>query len=115
MSKTAPLFSRFPALTVGGTAWYSIGVPTRTGYTFQYWRGSEYEAGADYTVTGDHTFTAVWEKTPSKKKESTPSKTILPRTGDDFNASVPFAIGLMGALLIGAGYVMRRRNQHINR
>ena len=36
--------------------------PTREGYTFQYWKGSEYEAGARYKVTGDHTFTAEWKK-----------------------------------------------------
>lgn len=34
--------------------------PTKAGYTFQYWKGSEYKAGAEYTVDGDHTFTAVW-------------------------------------------------------
>ena len=40
--------------------------PTREGYTFQYWKGSRYEAGADYKVEGDHTFTAVWEKNKAK-------------------------------------------------
>ena len=36
--------------------------PTREGYAFKYWRGSQYAAGAEYTVEGDHTFTAVWER-----------------------------------------------------
>ena len=40
--------------------------PTREGYTFQYWKGSSYEAGADYKVEGDHTFTAVWEENKAK-------------------------------------------------
>ena len=40
--------------------------PTREGYTFQYWKGSRYEAGADYKVEGDHTFTAVWEENKAK-------------------------------------------------
>jgi len=40
--------------------------PTREGYTFQYWKGSRYEAGADYKVEGDHTFTAVWEENKVK-------------------------------------------------
>jgi len=36
--------------------------PTRDGYTFKCWKGSEYAAGADYQVEGDHTFTAEWTK-----------------------------------------------------
>ena len=35
--------------------------PTRKGYTFQYWEGSEYHPGDDYKVTGDHTFVAKWK------------------------------------------------------
>ena len=42
------------------------GAPTREGYMFQYWKGSRYEAGADYKVEGDHTFTAVWEENKAK-------------------------------------------------
>ena len=38
------------------------GAPTKDGYTFKCWRGSEYAAGADYKVEGDHAFTAEWEK-----------------------------------------------------
>lgn len=38
------------------------GEPTRVGYTFKCWKGSEYKAGAEYEVKGDHTFTAKWEK-----------------------------------------------------
>ena len=30
--------------------------PTREGYTFQYWKGSEYQPGDRYTVTENHTF-----------------------------------------------------------
>ena len=40
--------------------------PTREGYTFQYWKGSEYKAGAEYEVEGDHTFTAIWEENKAK-------------------------------------------------
>lgn len=36
--------------------------PTRDGYTFVYWQGSEYQPGDSYIVVEDHTFTAVWEK-----------------------------------------------------
>ena len=42
------------------------GAPLREGYTFQYWEGSRYEAGSEYKVEGDHTFTAVWEKNKPK-------------------------------------------------
>ena len=42
------------------------GVPSREGYTFLYWKGSEYEADAEYTVEGDHTFTAVWEENKAR-------------------------------------------------
>ena len=34
--------------------------PTRKGYTFKCWKGSEYAAGDKYEVEGDHTFTAEW-------------------------------------------------------
>ena len=36
--------------------------PTRSGYTFEYWKGSEYQPGDVYTVYEDHTFTAQWSK-----------------------------------------------------
>ncbi len=39
--------------------------PERKGYTFDYWEGSRYKAGAEYIVEEDHTFKAVW-KTDSK-------------------------------------------------
>lgn len=45
------------------------GAPTREGYTFLYWRGSRYDAGASYTIDGAHTFTAVWEKNPEEPAE----------------------------------------------
>lgn len=47
--------------------------PTREGYTFQYWRGSEYYPGDKYTVKGDHTFTAVWKKNASGETPGTSS------------------------------------------
>lgn len=38
-----------------------IDPPTREGYVFDYWQGSEYQPGDQYTVTGDHTFVAQWK------------------------------------------------------
>ena len=34
--------------------------PTKDGYAFKFWKGSEYAAGAEYKVEGDHAFTAEW-------------------------------------------------------
>ena len=36
--------------------------PVREGYQFLYWKGSEYNPGDRYRVTGDHTFTAQWKR-----------------------------------------------------
>ncbi len=63
--------------------------PTREGYRFLYWKGSEYKAGADYTVDGAHSFTAVWEKeekeeqeeqeeTADREQSDTPEKSDVP-------------------------------------
>ena len=59
------------------------GAPTKSGYTFVCWVGSEYEAGAEYVVEGDHEFTAKWKQT-------------IPGTGD---AS---GVNLMAACLVAA-------------
>ena len=48
--------------------------PVRAGYEFVYWKGSEYQPGDKYTVTEDHTFTAVW-------RPEVPYNP--PRTGDE--------------------------------
>ena len=46
--------------------------PTKEGYTFAYWKGSKYKAGASYVVKGDHTFTAQWEENPKPNQPQTP-------------------------------------------
>lgn len=47
--------------------------PTREGYKFLYWKGSEFHPGENYTVpAGGHTFVAQWEKV-EKKPEDKPS------------------------------------------
>ena len=45
--------------------------PTREGYKFTYWKGSEYYPGDSYKVEGDHTFTAQWEKNESSSGDET--------------------------------------------
>lgn len=44
--------------------------PTKEGSTFLYWEGSKYMPGDKYTVTEDHTFTAVWEDAPTDEPGS---------------------------------------------
>lgn len=51
--------------------------PVKDGYVFDYWKGSRYEAGAQYQVVGDHTFEAIYKGTasPAEKTDTdTPSK-----------------------------------------
>lgn len=50
--------------------------PTREGYKFLYWKGSEFHPGESYTVpAGGHTFVAQWEKVekPEDKPAEKPS------------------------------------------
>ena len=56
--------------------------PTREGYKFLYWKGSEYHPGESYIVPdGGHTFVAQWEKDEKKPEEkpSVDSKIKTPR------------------------------------
>ena len=55
--------------------------PSREGYTFLYWMGSEYQPGDRYTVTENHTFTAVWQNNRNHRGDSD-----LPDTRDNFRA-----------------------------
>ena len=63
--------------------------PTKEGYKFLYWKGSQYEAGAEYTVDGPHDFTAVWEKVETS-----------PKTGDNNQIIIWHAL-LGGAIIAG--------------
>ena len=65
------------------------GAPTKEGYKFLYWKGSQYEAGAEYTVDGPHDFTAVWEKVETS-----------PKTGDNNQIIIWHAL-LGGAIIAG--------------
>ena len=46
--------------------------PTREGYTFDYWKGSKYQPGDEYTVTEDHTFEAQWKKNGGTPDDDSP-------------------------------------------
>ena len=69
--------------------------PVREGYTFSYWKGSRYKAGAKYAVTGDHSLTAIWKKNGGAK------------TGDD-NQIAAWLIMLVSAAAALAGMGIRR-------
>ncbi|MDO5044832.1 MAG: G5 domain-containing protein, partial [Coriobacteriia bacterium] len=67
--------------------------PVREGYTFLYWRGSEYQPGDSYTVPAEgHTFTAEWgKKDPSPKPDN--NETVAPdnKTHIDRNINDKYA------------------------
>ncbi len=44
--------------------------PTKEGYEFLYWEGSKYYPGDQYTVTGPHTFKAIWKKVEEKPADN---------------------------------------------
>jgi len=54
------------------------GAPTMEGQEFVFWQGSRYEAGAEYLVTGAHTFTAVWEKVKGEEEKIDDSPVVEP-------------------------------------
>lgn len=65
-----------------------IPAPTRKGYKFLYWKGSEYQPGDTYTVKNSHTFVAQWEKTP--EPEPPTPETPTPETPEvDTNKPEP--------------------------
>ncbi|SEH54811.1 MULTISPECIES: LPXTG cell wall anchor domain-containing protein [Atopobiaceae] len=88
-----------------------IDAPTRDGYTFECWEGSEYQPGQQYHADSDHVFTAKWKKNDSSsgddntsggaknaQTKSSPSKT--PSTGDLLNPAL-----LLLAVLASGGTV----------
>lgn len=98
-----------------GTAIKLLGTPTREGYRFLYWRGSQYDAGADYTVEGDHLFTAVWEKISggSDANDSHVAKTAAkasPATGDE--SELALWISIMTAAVLALVYTFVRRREY---
>ena len=56
--------------------------PTREGYKFLFWKGSEYQPGDKYEVVGNHTFVAQWEAEPAPEKSKTPTVDKITE-GDD--------------------------------
>ncbi|MBP3899008.1 MAG: InlB B-repeat-containing protein [Mogibacterium sp.] len=82
----------------------TLPAPTRDGYTFDYWEGSKYNAGDKYTVTGDHTFKAVWKTAASGKKGV--------QTGDSNDIAGLLALMIVSVGTLGAIGYKRRREDH---
>ena len=83
--------------------------PTRDGYTFDYWEGSRYNAGDKYTVTGDHTFKAVW-KTGAGGNGSKGGSSKGAKTGDD-NTLGAWIVLLIAALTGTTGMAFARKRK----
>ena len=71
-----------------------IEAPVRDGYEFDYWEGSKHYPGDSYTVTGDHTFTAVWKEVKPADQGGSEIKT------GDTNNIVPLIIAMSTAGLV---------------
>ena len=88
--------------------------PVRDGYTFKYWKGSEYYPGDKYTVEGDHAFTAVWEKGSSSGggNGNGAKGTSSPSTGDTSSGTTAaLSITAICALCLAALALHQRRRQ----
>ena len=79
--------------------------PKRDGYTFLYWKGSEYQPGDPYTVWENHTFVAQWDKeeTPIAPEEDsdTPSKSGGIGTGDPSHLN-NYLVMLLSMIILAA-------------
>lgn len=84
----------------------TLPAPTKDGYTFDHWEGSTYYAGDKYTVTGDHTFKAVW-KTGAGGNGKKGSGT---KTGDE-NALGAWIVLLLAAMAGTTGMVYARKRK----
>lgn len=94
--------------------------PVRDGYTFDYWKGSRYNPGDSYRVTGDHTFTAQWkEKHTTRNQENDQTKTKpdnsqktakkIHAPGTDDTTLTMFWSALLSAAIATALSVIRRK------
>ena len=110
-----------------------IDAPTRDGYTFVCWKGSEYQPGDKYHADSDHVFTAEWKKndagggndnipgeggTPGgddkpsgspKNDQVGPSASKLPKTGDPLHPTVVLSLLLVSIGTIAVAIVKKKR------
>lgn len=112
---------------VKGTTIIIHDAPERSGYTFDYWKGSEYQPGDKYTAAEDHTFTAQWTKDTEEEKDSDSSEDPAdpedtetptpntdketssgPRTGDSNRLGIFLLLALVSSSMI-IPLVIRRK------
>lgn len=82
--------------------------PERSGYTFLYWKGSEYQPGDEYTVTADHVFTTQWAPvtTPTVTPTVTSRPTVTPVPGTPVNPGSTNST-LVGAKTADSSHIMQ--------
>lgn len=88
--------------------------PSKKGYTFLYWKGSNYKPGDKYKVEKDHTFVAQWKKNEIKISANNNSKTKAknsPKTGVNSIAFVSIILILISSL----GLFVIGKKQKINK
>ena len=90
--------------------------PTREGYVFDYWKGSEYQPGDKYTVVEDHVFTAQWKKAAKPddddgKKDNSGGKRGSARTGDSNDPMLWLMLLIASLAGLGGAYTVRRRRR----
>ena len=88
--------------------------PTREGYVFDYWKGSEYQPSDKYTVVEDHVFTAQWKKAAKPddddgKKDNSGGKRGSARTGDPNDPMLWLMLLIASLAGLGGAYTVRRR------
>ena len=92
----------------------TLPAPTRSGYTFDYWEGSKYNAGDSYKVTGDHTFKAQWKANSNPGTNTgTDGETVVdsPKTGDDSNIALWLVLMVVSLLGFVFTLVSSRRSK----
>ena len=63
--------------------------PTKDGYEFLYWEGSKYYPGDQYTVTGPHTFKAIWKKVEEKSADNKEEEKSADNKNEENSADKP--------------------------
>ena len=66
-----------------------IDAPTRDGYTFVCWKGSEYQPGDKYLADSDHVFTAQWKENDSGGGDDEPSSSDDSGAGNTDSSNTP--------------------------
>lgn len=74
-----------------------IDAPTKEGYEFLYWEGSQYLPGDKYVVVGNHKFTAKWKEVKVEKDQVSAKK----KSPDTSDSGIISYFGLASMALLG--------------